>query len=94
MSATDIDPTSLADEELKELLGQLEDEERQLSRRRDALHRRIDFVRAGGGGHDGASAELLASLDGEERFVSKERKGVQRRLDGLRAEQLRRQASR
>jgi anti-sigma-K factor RsiG len=89
-----MDPTVLADPELAELLTQLTDEEKHLSRRRDALHRRIDFVRAGGGGHDDASAELLASLVGEERYVSKERKGVQRRLDSLRAEQLRRHATR
>ena len=94
VSATDMDPTVLRDDELGTLLTQLSDDEKQLSRRRDALHRRIDFVRSGGGGHDGASAELLESISGEERHVSKERQALQRRIDALRAEQLRRHASR
>jgi len=88
------DPRLLADDELGTLLTELVDEERQLSKRRDALHRRIDFVRAGGGGHDGASVELLDSLTGEERHVSKERQLLQRRIDLLRSEQLRRHANR
>jgi hypothetical protein len=89
-----MDATLLPDDELGSLLAQLVAEERQLSKRRDALHRRIDFVRAGGGGHDSASGELLDSLMGEERHVSKERQALQRRIDALRSEQLRRHASR
>ena len=94
MTATDIDPRLLPDDELGTLLTELVDEEKQLSKRRDALHRRIDFVRAGGGGHDAASVELLDSLTGEESYVSKERQTLQRRIDLLRSEQLRRRASR
>jgi hypothetical protein len=94
VSATDVDPAVLADEELGSQLKELEQEEKQLSKRRDALHRRIDFVRAGGGGHDTASVELLDSLQGEEKHVSKERLALQRRFDLLRAEQLRRHAGR
>jgi hypothetical protein len=94
VTATDVDPTVLADEELGSVLAELEQEEKQLSKRRDALHRRIDFVRAGGGGHDAASVELLDSLNGEEKHVSKERQTLQRRIDMLRAEKLRRHASR
>ena len=94
MTTTDLDPTLLGDTELAELISQLTDEEKQLSKRRDRLHRRLDFLRSGGGGDDAASAELLASLEGEERHVSKERKAVQQRLDSLRAEQLRRHAAR
>jgi hypothetical protein len=89
-----MDPTVLSDAELSTLVAQLEQEEKQLSKRRDALHRRIDFVRAGGGGHDTASAELLDSISGEEKHVSKERQSLQRRIDTLRSEQLRRHASR
>ena len=94
VTATDMDPTVLPDDELGALLAQLAQEEKQLSKRRDALHRRIDFVRAGGGGHDEASGELLESLSGEEKHVSKERQLLQRRIDMLRSEQLRRHASR
>jgi FtsZ-binding cell division protein ZapB len=94
VTATDFDPAALPDEELGNLLAELEQEEKQLSKRRDALHRRIDFVRAGGGGHDTASGELLESLSGEEKHVSKERQTLQRRIDLLRAEKLRRHASR
>jgi hypothetical protein len=94
VTTTDTDPTLLPDDELGTLLGELVEEERQLSKRRDALHRRIDFVNAGGGGHEGASAELLESLRGEERHVSSERQALQRRIDLLRAEQLRRHATR
>jgi hypothetical protein len=94
VTATDTDATLLPDDELGALLTQLVDDERQLSKRRDALHRRIDFVNAGGGGHEGASSELLDSLKGEERHVSAERQALQRRIDLLRAEQLRRHATR
>ena len=94
MTTADIDLTMLPDDELGALLTQLADDEKTLSRRRDALHRRIDFVHAGGGGHEGASTELLESLTGEERHVSKERLALQRRIDLLRAEQLRRHATR
>ncbi len=94
VTATDMDPSVLPEAELGTLLSQLEQEEKQLSKRRDALHRRIDFVRAGGGGHETASDELLESLSGEEKHVSKERQSLQRRIDLLRSEQLRRHASR
>lgn len=94
VTTTDTDPTLLPDDELGALLGRLVDDERQLSKRRDALHRRIDFVNAGGGGHDDASDGLMDSLKGEERYVSGERQALQRRIDLLRAEQLRRHATR
>jgi hypothetical protein len=94
VTSTDIDPALLPDDELRTLVSRLVEEERQLSRRRDALHRRIDFVNAGGGGHESASIELLDSLRGEERHVSAERQALQRRIDLLRAEQLRRHATR
>ena len=94
MTATDLDPRLLPDDELSALLTELVDEEKQLSKRRDALHRRIDFVRAGGGGHEDASAELLASITGEELHVSRARQALQRRIDLLRSEQLRRHATR
>ncbi len=94
VTTTGIDATLLSDDELGGLLTELVDDEKTLSRRRDALHRRIDFVSAGGGGHEGASTELLESLTGEERYVSKERLALQRRIDLLRAEQLRRHATR
>jgi hypothetical protein len=94
VTTTDLDVTLLPDDELGALLTQLVGEEKQLSKRRDALHRRIDFVNAGGGGHEDASRGLLDSLKGEERYVSSERQALQRRIDLLRAEQLRRHAVR
>ena len=89
MSTTDVDPASLHFGELELELGRLRAEERQLSRRRDRLHKRIEFLK-GGGANDDASKEMLASIEGEERYVSKSRHAVHRRIDLLRAEQLRR----
>jgi hypothetical protein len=94
VTVTDLDLSQLGDNELGALLTQLMDEEKQLSKRRDALHRRIDFLRAGGGAHSEGSAGLLQSLLGEESYVSKQRQTLQRRIDMLRAEQLRRHATR
>lgn len=89
MSTTDVDPASLHYGELELELERLRAEERHLSRRRDQLHKRIEFLK-GGGANDEASKEMLASIEGEERYVSKSRHAVHRRIDLLRAEQLRR----
>ena len=89
MTTTDADPSSLHYGELELALERLRAEERQLSRRRDQLHKRIEFLK-GGGANDDASRELLASIEGEESYVSKSRHELHRRIDVLRAEQLRR----
>ena len=89
MSTTNVDPASLHYGELELELERLRAEERQLSRRRDQLHKRIEFLK-GGGANDAASKEMLGSIEGEERYVSKTRHEVHRRIDLLRAEQLRR----
>jgi hypothetical protein len=89
MTTVDLSPVSLDHDTLTLELERLRAEERQLSRRRDRLHRRIEFLR-GGGASDDATNELLASVEGEERYVSGSRHDVHRRIDLLRAEQLRR----
>jgi hypothetical protein len=53
-------------DEAADLLGQLEDEERGISRRRQKLQERIDFVRASAFG-DPDTKERLARLEAEER---------------------------
>lgn len=89
MTTIDTDPGGLTDGRLVLELERLRDEERRLSRRRDRLHRRVEFLKAGGA-TDEPSRELLASVEGEERYVSKARRAVHRRIDELREEQLRR----
>lgn len=89
MTTTPVDPASLHYGELQLELDRLRAEERQLSRRREQLHKRIEFLK-GGGANDDASKELLASIEGEESYVSKSRHELHRRIDLLRAEQLRR----
>lgn len=89
MTTIDTDPSGMTDGGLVLELERLRDEERRLSRRRDRLHRRIEFLKSGGA-IDDPSRQLLASVEGEERYVSKERRVVHRRIDELREEQLRR----
>ena len=90
MTTAPVDPASLHYGELQLELERLRAEERQLSRRREQLHKRIEFLK-GGGANDDPSKELLASIEGEESYVSKSRHDIHRRIDLLRAEQLRRQ---
>jgi hypothetical protein len=89
VTTIDVDPGAMPSGALELELERLHDEERRLSRRRDRLHRRIEFLKAGGATDD-PSRELLASVEGEERYVSKTRRAVHRRIDELREEQLRR----
>lgn len=93
MTAIDTDLGAMTNGGLVLELERLRDEERRLSRRRDRLHRRIEFLKAGGA-TDEPSRELLASVEGEERYVSKARRAAHRRIDELREEQLRRSAAR
>ena len=88
------DVSTMPDAELDELLARLSAEERVLSRRRTALHQRIDFVRAGGSAYTGAGAEQLAALQDEERRVSAERHALHGTLQRVRAESERRIADR
>jgi hypothetical protein len=64
------------------LLAQLEDEERAISRRRQKLHERIDFVRASAFGDPGAEARLV-HLEAEERELSRERRELHACIDEL-----------
>lgn len=88
------DLSTMPDAELDELLARLGNEERLLSARRTALHRRIDFVRAGGSAYTEAGAAQLAALQEEEHQLSTERRALHGRLEGVRAESNRRVAAR
>lgn len=88
------DLATLPDAELDELLARLASEERLLSARRTALHRRIDFVRAGGSAYTEAGAAQLAALQEEEQQLSSERRRLHGTLEGVRAESSRRVAAR
>jgi hypothetical protein len=90
MLAHDDDLTSLPDPQLRSLLDQFVREERQVSRRRNALHNRIDFVQAGGfASADPESDDLVVVLDTERR-LSERRHELHRLIDELRLERSRR----
>jgi len=82
--------TALSDRELAVRLAELEQEERTVSRRRNTLHNRIDFVRAGGHASAEPSDESLDDLLAMEHEVSERRHELHTRIDELRAERSRR----
>jgi hypothetical protein len=84
------DPTALSDAELGRLLERLEREERTVSRRRSALHNRLDFVRAGGFASAGSETDDLTLLLETEHELSEQRHLLHRQIDALRAERSRR----
>lgn len=84
--------TALTDVELDALLAQLETEEQLVSKRRGALHNRIDFV--GGSASADAAGEQFASLHAAERELSERRHVLHRRIDEVRAERGRRRTRR
>jgi hypothetical protein len=90
-ASTDItDPAMLGDAELQSLLQCLEREERSVSTRRNTLHRRIDFVGAGGFASNDPERESLAELQAAEVEISEHRIRLHKRIDALRAERSRR----
>jgi hypothetical protein len=88
------DPTALPDPELSALLEQLEREERIVSRRRNTLHDRIDFLRSGGFASASPDNDDLALLLDTERELSARRHVLHRQIDELRAERSRRRPMR
>lgn len=81
---------ALSDSALQAYLDHLDDEERQVSRRRRRLHDQIDFLAAGGFAHAESDAERLAELRRVEREISDERKAMHQWIDEVRAERSRR----
>jgi hypothetical protein len=88
--AHDGDWTALPERQLLELLDQLEREERRVSRRRDVLHERIEFLRAGGFASAEPESEDLALLLEHEHELSQRRHELHLQIDELRAERSRR----
>ena len=85
------DLAKLTGAELTSLAGELELQERFISKRRAKLHELITFRKTSGDG-DGrpATPELLADLDQQERKISSERRALHARLDAVRKEQAQR----
>lgn len=83
------DPASLPDRELAEMLERLESEERSVSRRRTALHNRIDFLRTGGHAAELEHEDIPHLLENE-RLISERRRELHLQIDALRAERSRR----
>jgi hypothetical protein len=69
----------IVDEQLQDLLGQ----ERALSRKRQQLHRRVEYLR-GTGAHDPSALELVARLTAEEHEVSQKRRELHATIERLR----------
>jgi hypothetical protein len=67
-----------------DVLRELEELERSLSRERTRLQARIDFVRAGTGAPDAAVTEQLRLLEEKERELSQRRLAVHRQIDAAR----------
>jgi RsiG-like len=84
------DVSALSDSELTALLERLETEERSLSRRRNALHNRIDFGQAGSVAPGDSGEDHLAELREAEREISARRHALHLQIEQLRAEELRR----
>lgn len=71
--------------ESRELLEQLDEEERTVSGRRLRLHDRIDFLKTTGVNEPDA-AERLAKVEEEERELSQRRRELHAQTDALRKE--------
>jgi predicted nucleic acid-binding Zn-ribbon protein len=84
------DTAALSDGDLEQLLEQLDEEERRISRRRASLHSRIDYLHGGGSGFGPDVMEEMQALTADERRISDERQALHRRIDVLRDELRRR----
>ena len=89
MSVT-FNPAVFVTAEIGELLQELEQQERALSRRRGQMHDRLDFVRGGGGGEGPVAAERITVLEGQEKALSEQRRELQSQIDALQTESERR----
>ena len=87
------DIAGLSDADLETLLGELESEELTASKRRGALHDRIEFVQAGGAASTDPADGQLSTLRSNERQLSDRRLILHRQIDELRAERSRRLAA-
>jgi hypothetical protein len=92
-TSRDADLAGLPDHEVGMLLEQLEREERALSRRRNALQNRVDFLLAGGFASGTAESDDLGIMLEREREISDSRRDLHRQIDELRAEISRRRVS-
>jgi len=86
------DTAALSDADLEALIEQLESEEQTVSKRRESLHNRIEFVHAGGAASADTGDDQLASLRETERRLSDRRLELHLQIDELRAERSRRLA--
>ena len=84
------DVKALEDDELSRLLTLLERDERLVSKRRTTLHRRIEFVRAGGFASTDPEQEQLSALEATEAELSNQRHALHLRIDELVGERSRR----
>ncbi|MFN0155661.1 MAG: hypothetical protein ACKVUT_14905 [Gaiella sp.] len=84
------DLTMLGDEQLADLIGELDEDERSMSKRRARLHDRMDFLRGGGAQHSPVASEQLRQLEDEERRLSDARRELHARLTAAHAERTRR----
>jgi hypothetical protein len=89
-----VDPTTLGNASLDELVATLFAEEKRISARRTTLHRRIDFLNSGGYAHLDASAEQLTTLQEEDRLLSEQRTEIHSRVDAAVAVQRTRASQR
>lgn len=81
-----VDPTGLDDVALVTLLESLEEDETRISRKRTAVHKRIDFLATGGYADPERSADQLADLRLEERELSTLRTALHEEISRVRAE--------
>lgn len=88
----DQDLTQLDDHDLAGLSAELAEQEEHVSARRTVVHRRIDFVNAGGTGWDDEATRTLAELTHQEHELSAERQALHARLGAVAAERERRAA--
>jgi hypothetical protein len=87
------DPSVLSDAELSELCRRLVQQETSVSKRRAAMHDRIDFVRGGGAGFGELATGQLESLQLREHDIAEQRRLLHEQIDALRAEASRRRNS-
>ena len=93
VASTDVaNPAALSDAELETLLRRLEREERSVSTRRNTLHNRINFLRAGGFASNDPALESLDELQSAEVAISQHRLELHAQIDALRAERTRRRS--
>ena len=86
--------TDLDDAALAALAAHLADEERHVSKRREMLQARVDFVRGGGFASEADAAGQLEELSAQEREVSQARHLLHARISEVEVERARRAVAR